>query len=140
AGVTIGDGCMIAAHVVFTNDRFPRAATPDLRELLGSAPDEHTLSTAVEDGVTIGANATIGPGLTIGRHAMVGMAAAVTRSVPPHGLVVGNPARLVGLVARDGSPVWRAGKDGELPPEGSEIACPGDGRLRIERGTVVWRP
>src|ERR1700678_4375745 len=31
--VTIEDGVMVSAGVVFTNDRFPRAATSDLRQL-----------------------------------------------------------------------------------------------------------
>ena len=30
-GVTIEDGVMVAAGTIFTNDRFPRATTPDLR-------------------------------------------------------------------------------------------------------------
>src|SRR6266702_3277107 len=41
-GVTIEDGVMISAGVIFTNDRFPRAAINDLSELRPSAPDEHT--------------------------------------------------------------------------------------------------
>src|SRR5687767_11239842 len=44
-GVTIEDGVMISAGVIFTNDRFPRAATNDLSQLRSSAPDEHTLPT-----------------------------------------------------------------------------------------------
>src|SRR5688572_18706283 len=42
-GVTIEDGVMVSAGVIFTNDRFPRAATNDLKALRSSAPDEHTL-------------------------------------------------------------------------------------------------
>ncbi len=107
AAVEIEDGAMISAGTVFTNDRFPRAATEDLDALLSSDPDEHTLSTRVRTGATIGANATIGPGITIGRWSMVGMGSVVTRSVPDHHLVVGNPARSIGVVCSCGRVLMR---------------------------------
>ena len=108
AGGTIEDGVMVAAHTVFTNDVTPRAATPDLLQLRSSAPGEHTLATFVRRGATIGANCTIGPGLELGRFCMVGMGSVVTRDVPPHALVVGNPAALAGLVCACGEVVVRA--------------------------------
>jgi UDP-2-acetamido-3-amino-2,3-dideoxy-glucuronate N-acetyltransferase len=108
AGVTIEDGVMISAHTVFTNDRFPRAATNDLRALRPSEPDGHTLETRVCAGATIGANATIGPGVLIGRYAMVGMGSVVTKSIPDHHLVIGNPARSVGMVCRCGELLVRS--------------------------------
>ena len=101
--VTIEDGVMIGAGVVFTNDRYPRATTPDLRAMRTSEPDEHTLPTLVQEGATIGAASTIGCDLVIGRFAMVGMGSVVTRSVPDFGLVFGNPARCVGYVCRCGN-------------------------------------
>jgi UDP-2-acetamido-3-amino-2,3-dideoxy-glucuronate N-acetyltransferase len=106
-GVTIEDGVMISAGVIFTNDRFPRAATNDLSELRPSTPDEHTLPTLVREGATIGAGAIIGCDLTIGRFAMVGMGAVVTRSVPDFHLVIGNPARSIGCVCRCGEPLLK---------------------------------
>ena len=104
-GVTIEHGVMIAAGVVFTNDRFPRATTPDLDRLLPSDPDEHTLPTLVGEGATIGAHATIGPGLKIGRFAMVGMGSVVTRDVPDFAIVRGNPASPVGYACACGQPL-----------------------------------
>lgn len=106
-GVTIEDGVMISAGVIFTNDRFPRAATPDLQHLRGSEPDEHTQETLVREGATIGAGCLVGSGLTIGRFAMVGMGAIVTRDVPDFHLVLGSPARSVGAVCRCGQPIHR---------------------------------
>lgn len=93
AAVTIEDGVMISAGTVFTNDRFPRATTVDLKQLRPSEPDEETLPTLVREGATIGAQCTIGNDLSIGRFAMVGMGALVTKSVPDFHLVIGAPAR-----------------------------------------------
>lgn len=102
AAVTIEDGVMISAGTVFTNDRFPRATTPDLKTLRSSDPDEETLPTLVREGATIGAQCTIGNDLSIGRFAMIGMGALVTRSVPDFHLAIGQPARSVGYVCRCG--------------------------------------
>lgn len=113
--VTIEDGVMVSAGVLFTNDRFPRAATSDLKQPRSSAPDEHTLPTLVREGATIGAGAIIGCDLTIGRFAIVGMGSVVTRSVPDFHLVVGNPAKSIGCVCRCGEPLakWSPADSGE---------------------------
>lgn len=104
-GVTLEDGVMISAGVIFTNDRFPRAASADLTELASSDPNEHTLHTMVRCGATIGAGSIIGSNLEIGRWAMVGMGAIVTKSVPDFHLVYGTPARSVAAVCRCGEPI-----------------------------------
>lgn len=106
-GVTIEDGVMVSAGTIFTNDRFPRATTPDLKELRSSDPDEHTLPTVVREGATIGAGCIIGCNLEIGRWAMIGMGSIVTKSIPDFCLAVGTPARVVGVVCRCGEPVHR---------------------------------
>jgi acetyltransferase-like isoleucine patch superfamily enzyme len=105
AGVTINDFCMIAAHVVFTNDRYPRAGNHQLTGLQTSEPTDETLLTCVEKGVTIGANATIGPGVRLGAFCMIGMGAVVTHDIPAYRLAVGNPARLIGWVCACGQPL-----------------------------------
>lgn len=120
AGVSIEDFCMISAGVVFTNDRFPRAGNVELTGLETSAPTDETLETRVARGVTIGANATIGPGLKIGEFAMIGMGAVVTKDVQPHRLVVGNPAKPVGWVCVCGQALPKAGRES---PAGT-IECP----------------
>jgi acetyltransferase-like isoleucine patch superfamily enzyme len=102
--VQIEDGVMVAAGVVFTNDRYPRAFGRD-GSLATSAPTNDTLSTVVRRGGTVGAGSVIGPGLEIGAFAMVGMGSVVVHDVPAHGLVYGNPARLHGYVCVCGSPL-----------------------------------
>lgn len=109
AAVTIEDGVMVSAGTIFTNDRFPRATTPDLRQLRPSEPDEHTLPTLVREGATIGAGATIGNDLAVGRFAMVGMGSVVTKPVPDFHLVLGNPAAAAGCVCRCGQLLLRFG-------------------------------
>ena len=107
AAVTIEDGVMISAGTTFTNDRFPRATTPNLKELRPSEPDDETLPTLVKEGATIGAGCTIGNDLSIGRFAMVGMGSLVTKAVEDFHLVLGHPARPVGCVCRCGHPLVR---------------------------------
>jgi len=122
--VTLEDGVMIAAGVIFTNDRFPRAATSDLKSLRSSAPDEHTLPTLVREGATIGAGAIIGCDLTIGRFAMIGMGSVVTHSVPDFHLIVGNPARSIGCVCRCGEPLSKWADISEIDVVSVEcLAC-----------------
>jgi len=107
AAVTIEDGVMISAGTFFTNDRFPRATTTNLKALRPSEPDEDTLPTLVKEGATIGAGCVIGNDLSIGRFAMVGMGSLVTKSVEDFHLVLGHPARPYGCVCRCGHPLVR---------------------------------
>ncbi len=93
-GVTIGDGVFIGPHVVFTNDKKPRAANPDGN--IKSGADWKVTETVVEDGAAIGANATIVCGVRIGKRAVVGAGAVVTKDVPAGKIVVGCPAKVAG--------------------------------------------
>lgn len=137
-GVTIERGVMIAAGTVFTNDRFPRATTPDLHRLLSSEPDEHTLPTMVREGATIGAQATIGCGLTIGRFAMVGMGSVVTRDVPDFVIVAGNPARPVGYACSCGQPLLPGVRGLQYEP--TEVTCKSCGaHYKISGRSVAQR-
>jgi len=97
-GVTLEDGVFVGPHVCFTNDRLPRAINAD--GTLKSDSDWTVTPILVRAGAALGANSVILPGVTIGRWALVGAGAVVTHDVPDHGLVVGNPARLVGYVCR----------------------------------------
>lgn len=92
-GVTIEDEVFVGHGVTFINDRFPRATRAD--GTLQTDADWACVPTRVERGATIGSGATILCGVTIGAHATVGAGSVVTRDVPPHAVVAGNPARLL---------------------------------------------
>ena len=97
-GVTLEDGVFVGHGVMFTNDRVPRALTPDGR--LQTDADWELIPTRVGRGASIGSNATVLPGVTIGEGALIGAGAVVTRDVPPYAVVAGVPARVVGDARR----------------------------------------
>ena len=88
-GVTIEDDVFIGPGVAFTNDKFPR-----------SRQHKEPVETVVEKGASIGANATILCGITIGANAMIAAGAVVTKDVPAHAVVAGNPAKIIRTLAR----------------------------------------
>ena len=102
-GVTIEDGVFVGPHVCFTNDKNPRAINPN--ETIKDKDDWEISKTIVKKGASIGGNATILPDVKIGKWALVGAGSVVTRDVPEFGLVVGNPAKLVGHVNKKGERV-----------------------------------
>ena len=124
-GVTIEDGVFIGPHVCFTNDLRPRAINPD--GSLKAADDWELTPTLIRRGASLGANSTIRCGVTIGAWAMVGAGSVVTRDVPEHGLVWGNPARLRGFVCACGASLKMAGRiQAEL-----RLTCPECGQAVI---------
>lgn len=96
-GVTIEDNVFVGHGVTFINDSYPRATTPEGE--LQTENDWKVEPTLVKRGASIGSGATILPNLLIGEYALVGAGSVVTRDVPDHAIVAGNPARLLRLVA-----------------------------------------
>jgi len=93
-GVRIGDGVFVGHGVMFVNDKRPRATNE--RGELAREGDWELVEVVVEDGATIGSNATVLGPVTIGAGALVGAGAVVTRDVEEGTVVVGSPARAIG--------------------------------------------
>lgn len=96
SGVTLEDDVFIGPSVVFTNVINPRSFIDRKHEIR---------PTCVKKGATIGANVTIVCGITVGEYAMIGAGTVVVEDVQPYTLVVGNPARVIGKVDREGKSI-----------------------------------
>ena len=92
-GVTLEDGVFCGPSMVFTNICNPRAEISKMDQIR---------PTLVKRGATLGANCTVVCGHTIGRYAFIGAGAVVTKDVPDHALMAGNPARRIGWVCACG--------------------------------------
>lgn len=112
-GVTLEDNVFCGPSMVFTNVHNPRCEIPRMAELR---------KTLARKGATIGANSTIVCGVTLGRYCFVGAGAVVTKDVPDHALVVGNPARQTGWVCRCGVSL------------SEDLSCPGCGASYVQAG------
>ena len=108
AGVTCEDEVFLGPNVLFTNDLRPRAAI--------RRPPAELLSTTVRRGATLGAGTIVVCGVEIGEHAFAAAGSVVTRSVPAHALVAGNPARRRGWVCTCGTGLDSA--------DGADLSCP----------------
>lgn len=117
-GTIAEDGVFIGPAAVLTNDRLPRAVTPEGAPK--GAEDWEITGVYLETGCSVGAAAVVVPGVRVGTWAMIGAGAVVTRDVPRHALVIGSPARIIGYVCFCGERV------------GDDDTCPKCGR-RIER-------
>jgi acetyltransferase-like isoleucine patch superfamily enzyme len=97
----LGNGVFLGPGVIITNDRWPRAVNPDLS--LKRDDDWEATPVIIDDGAAVGAGSVVLPGMRIGRWVMVGAGSVVTHHVPEFGLVVGNPARLIGYICPCGA-------------------------------------
>jgi UDP-2-acetamido-3-amino-2,3-dideoxy-glucuronate N-acetyltransferase len=100
-GVVLGQDVFVGPSAVFTNIKRPRAAYP-------RAPNWDR--TFVEDEASLGAGCILVAPVRVGPRAMVGAGAVVTRDVPAHAIVAGNPARVIGWACACGETVARGGK------------------------------
>lgn len=113
-GVTLEDYVFCGPSMVFTNVFNPRSEIPRMDELR---------PTLVKRGATIGANATILCGITVGRYALIGAGAVVTKDVPDHALLVGNPARVKG---------WMCSCGVKVPLKGIKGVCSTCGKKYVK--------
>ena len=92
-GVTLEEGVFCGPSMVFTNVYNPRAKISKMDEIR---------PTLVREGASLGANCTIVCGHTIGQYAFIGAGAVVTKDIPDHALMVGNPAKRIGWMCMCG--------------------------------------
>lgn len=109
-GVTLAEHVFCGPSCVFTNVKTPRSEINRRGEFV---------PTNVGKGAVIGANATIVCGNTIGEYAMIGAGAVVTKDVPPHALIIGNPGKQVGWVSRSGK---RLDESMKCPDDGTDYS------------------
>ena len=129
----LGDGVFVGPAVVFTNDHFPRAVSPD--GALKRGDDWEAVAVVVREGASIGARSVCVAPLTIGRWALVAAGSVVVKDVPDYALVAGVPARRLRWVGRAGVPL-------EPDPDRGEGAwrCPQTGERYLETTTTAGDP
>ena len=88
--VKIGRHCRISHNV-----RIYTATALADSDFIKGPVQESSGSVVIEDGVWIGTNVYIAQGVTVGTDSVIGANAVVTRSVPPHEIWGGVPARLL---------------------------------------------
>lgn len=130
-GIHLEDGVFVGPGVVFTNDRFPRSPRSGLAGGRYDDAASWLLHTTVRRGATLGGGAVILGGLTIGEHALVAAGAVVTKDVPAHALVLGNPARQAGWVCHCGQ---------RLEPREAHASCAECGRTYLLSGYSLSGP
>ena len=113
--VTCEDDVFLGPGVVFTNDLRPRAHV--------KRGIEELLPTLVRRGATLGAGTVVVCGTTVGEHAFAAAGAVLTRDVPAHAFVAGNPGRRKGWVCVCGG---RLDADLRCPTDGAAYALVSD--------------
>lgn len=128
----LDDGVFIGPRVILTNDRHPRAITPD--GVQKTAEDWECVGVTIRRGASIGAGAVCVAPVTIGEWSTVAAGAVVTKDVPAYALVAGMPAKRIAWVGRAGIP---------LTPEGDKLVCFTTGDVFVEAedksSLVLWK-
>jgi acetyltransferase-like isoleucine patch superfamily enzyme len=111
-GLNIEDDVFLGPNAVFTNDMFPRS----------KRHSGNFLSTHIQKGASVGANATILCGISLGKYCLIGAGSVVTRSVPDFALVTGNPARFRYWVGKTGERLSIDSNNSAEDSEGNKYA------------------
>ena len=119
-GIVCRDYVFLGPSCVFTNVLNPRSAIERKHEFR---------PTLIEEGATIGANATIICGHTIGHYALIGAGAVITKDILPYSLWVGNPARQIGWVSEHGCKLLFNEEGYAVCPESKVLYCLNNGRV-----------
>jgi acetyltransferase-like isoleucine patch superfamily enzyme len=95
-GLTIGDFCSISSGVhIYTHDTVAWA-------LSGGRAAYERAPVAIGNCCHIGSQTVITKGVTVGAHSVIGACSLLNRSLPPHSVAFGVPARVRGRVEIDG--------------------------------------
>jgi acetyltransferase-like isoleucine patch superfamily enzyme len=130
------DGVFVGPAVVFTNDHFPRAVSPD--GTLKTGDDWEAVGVTCRTGASIGARSVCVAPVTIGRWALVAAGSVVTKDVPDFALVAGVPATRIRWVGKAGVPLERAEQGAHTGPDGSDTwVCPQTGDHYIEHDNTL---
>jgi UDP-2-acetamido-3-amino-2,3-dideoxy-glucuronate N-acetyltransferase len=121
-GVICEDDVFLGPSMVFTNVINPRSFV--------SRKDEYR-QTILRHGSSVGANATIVCGNEIGEYALIGAGTVVTKAVKPFALVVGNPARQIAWVSRNGHKLHFDERGEATCPETNEKYILKDGNVSL---------
>jgi len=99
-GIEVEDDVFIGPNVTFTNDLVPRSKLQTAHYL--ETISQKGGAVLLKKGCSIGANSTVITGVTIGEYSFIGAGSIVTKSIPPHTVWYGNPARHKGYITKDG--------------------------------------
>ena len=94
-GVEIEDYVFCGPSIVFTNVIAPRSEFPQRGK-------KHYKKTLIRKSASIGANSTTICGNVIGKYVLIGAGSVITKDIPDHALVVGNPGKIIGWVNEKG--------------------------------------
>ena len=123
----LDDGVFVGPAAIFTNDRYPRAITPD--GSIKTAQDWEPVGVTVRYGASIGAGAVCVAPVSVGRWAVVAAGSVVVADVADFALVAGVPARFMRWVGRAGATLTTVGE--------GRFRCPRTGVRYMQSGETL---